>query len=279
MLPLLVGDAPTAIERDLESFGLTDHEARLLVALLRAGTATSSQLDRTCPGLPAGPHAVLDSLAMKGLVEPVPGGEGAWISVDRDEVINRLFLLQEERLQRIQIRMEQTRRLLADLVPERSPASMADVHLVRGAAQCERTYEQLLADARVEVMVFNRPPYGLGTTMLSQCIMDMLGRGVDTRVLYRARELESPGAEVFRSETARYVGLGVNAGVVDDLPLKMAVIDRRLALVTLVGPGDADGFPSSILVENEGFALALAGTFEHYWRNADSVSALLGMGL
>lgn len=216
---------------------------------------------------------------MKGLAEPVPGGVGLWAALGRDEVINRLFRLQEERLQRIQIRMEQTRRMLADIIPESSPASTAEVHLVRGAAQCERTYEQLVADARVEVMVFNRPPYGLGTTMLNQCIMDMLARGVDTRVLYRARELEAPGVEAFRSETARYVGLGVNAGVVDDLPVKMAVVDRRLALVTLVGPGDADGFPSSLLVENEGFAQALAGTFEHYWRNADSVSAMLGIGL
>lgn len=276
---MLVRDAPTEVERDLESFGLTDHEARLLVALFRAGTATSSQLDRACPGLPAGPHAVLDTLAMKGLVEPVPGGEEAWISVDRDEVINRLFLLQEERLQRIQIRMEQTRRLLADLVPERSPASMADIHLVRGAAQCERIYEQLLAEARLEVMVFNRPPYGLGTTVLNQCIMDMLVRGVDTRVLYRARELELPEAEAFRAETARYVQLGVNGGVVEELPVKMAVVDRRVALITLVGADDAGGFPSSLLVENAGFALALAATFEHYWRSANSVSALLGLGI
>ena len=269
----------SAIERDLESFGLAAHEARVVVALLRAGTATAGLLDRACADLPVGAEQVLDALAMKGLAEPVPGGEGVWASVGRDEVINRLFVLEQERLQSTQVRMEQTRRLLACAVPDDAPASIRDIHLVRGAAQTERAFERLLAGAQHEVLVFNRPPYGLATTMLDQCIVAMLARGVEARVLYRTAELESTEADLFRAETAHYIRLGVNAGVVDELPLKLAIVDRRTALATLVGPDGAPGFPTSMLVENHGFAVALAATFEHYWRGACSVAALLGLGL
>ncbi len=265
------------VAADLEAFGLSGYEARVLVALLKLGTASASQLGRESGVHRTSTYPVLDALCVKGLAEPLPGKLALWVSAGRDAVLNRLYSLQEDRLRGLQTRLEQTRRLMADLVPESTPATLAHLQLVRGAQAIEKAYERMLASVQRELIVFNRPPYGLESTTISQRVLETLARGVDTRVLYRAVELEAPGADGFRQETAAYIRLGVSAGLVDDLPLKLAVADRRVALVTLVSVEDEGGFPTSLLVENPGFAEAMAAAFEHYWTTARSVAGLLGV--
>lgn len=137
------------------------------------------------------------------------------------------------------------------------------------AASTESAYCDLLGAAAEEILVFNRPPYAWSLPELHPAILEMLGRGISTRVLYQRAELEGPGAATFRGETEAYIEAGVDARVVEVLPTKLVVMDRRAALVAMLEPGSPAGsFPASLHIDHPGLAQSLAEVFEQYWSAA-----------
>lgn len=137
------------------------------------------------------------------------------------------------------------------------------------ATSTEQVYCRLLSIAAEEILVFNRPPYAWAMPELHPTILEMLGRGIPTRVLYRRVDLERPEAAGFREETAAYIEAGVQARVVETLPMKLLVMDRRVALLAMMEPAPAEeDFPASMHIEHPGLAKSLADVFERYWATA-----------
>ena len=73
---------------------------------------------------------------------------------------------------------------------------------------------------------------------------------------------------MFRSGHAAYHRAGVQARLVEALPIKMAIADRRVALIGMRGPLEAVDertFPTNLLIEDPGMADVLASSFEYLW--------------
>jgi HTH-type transcriptional regulator, sugar sensing transcriptional regulator len=265
---------PETLRRTLEDLGLSPYEARVLLALLRAGSSNSSQLARLAEVPRTSAYAVLESLSDKGLAHRLPGdGPTVWSTPGADEILERLETskqaAQEEQLRQYRSRVADARRLLAETIPEIPSVSLPYVNFVRGAPLVKKAYEQLLADAEQEVLVFNRPPYTWDPGTLNPAVIDVLQRGVRTRVLYQAEQWMDPAAAGFRATHEAYHLAGVEARLVEALPIKLAVADRRTALIGMRGPVeavDADkSFPTNLLIEEAGMAQALALAFEQLW--------------
>lgn len=291
-----------ALQGDLEDLGLTKSEARVMVALMRAGSANSLQLARACKVSRTNVYRTMDSLARRRLVQRLPGdGPARWASPGREQLIDRLHDDQEERLRELHAekerrlaelhteherkllelttsheqrlrdldgRVSKTRELLAEVVKDHGPSALLQVHLVPSARQLKQCYEQLLASAHGELLVFVRPPYSWTAGSVNPFIVEALARGVDARVLYEATELGNPDAEGFRREIAAYHAAGVHARVVEHLPIKLAVFDRRAALIALMDSADTP-YPTFLLVEHEGFASFLGEAFDTRWDGAE----------
>lgn len=249
-----------------EQLGLSTNESRVLVALLQVGSATASQLARLADVPRTGVYPVLDELTIKGLVHSLPGKAALWSTPGRAEVLSRLYAAQEERHQALQATMETAREMLDQLIPEDdASAAVPYVSLIPGVTKVKATVEQLFDGADSEAVMFNRPPYSWSPKTVSPYVLEALRRGVATRVLYQAAQLYSPGAEKFRRAHETYHQAGVQARVVDKLPIKLLIVDRRCALVTLPDPIDEEGFPTSQLVEHPGYTGVLMTAFENYW--------------
>lgn len=261
---------PGALSREIEELGLSPYEARILLALLRLGSAPSVQVAAMAKVPRSSSYGVLDELQAKGLVERVPGSAPAvWTSRGRDEVLARLHGIQEERLQRHQDRTERVREMLEQTVPEGRAAELPFVKVIHEAAEAKRVYEQLVRSAQVELLVFNRPPYSWQPLNPNPAVMEMLARKVSSRVLCQFTEADAPDAPGWHQEMDSYQEAGVEGRVVDHLPMKLAIADRKVALLTLEHPTlSYIAFPTSMLVEHEGFAAHQADAFEYRWSTA-----------
>lgn len=271
-----------ATRRELEELGLSSYEARILLALLRLGSANSAELARVS-GVPrTSAYQVLEELSEKRLAERVPGGRAAvWTTPGTDLVFDRLDAAQEDRLREHRARTARLRKELAEPPPPPGDVSPPYVHLVRGAAEVRSIYDRLLAGAMEEVLVFNRPPYSTTANVAKQTpddpagedevnplILEALSRGVRFRTLYQASHWSDPAAAAFRRSMDVYHRAGVKARLVDELPTKVAVADRANVLLALPDPVQQIGFPTNLFIDNAGFAALQADAFEHRWRSA-----------
>lgn len=267
------GPLPETLLRELQELDLSPYEARVLLALLRLGSANSAQVARQS-GVPrTSTYQVMDELSRKGLAQRLPvDGPATWATPGRVEVLERLEALMEERFRRQKARTAKLGELLASSFPEAPLAGAAYLQILP-AAQVGSVYARLLAGTRSELLVFNRPPYSTPPEQLIAPVFDALSRGIASRVLYEATYWRDPNATAFRRAMEEYHRAGVVGALADELPVKLAVADRRVALLSLTHPVLPEvGFPATLLVEHPGFAALQAEAFERFWEKAEPLT-------
>jgi HTH-type transcriptional regulator, sugar sensing transcriptional regulator len=241
------------------------------VALLRLGSAKSSLVAKEA-GVPrSGIYQLIESLQEKGVVTRQPGGGPAvWTTPGRDKVLDRLHTAmvaaQQERIEQLGLRTTLLRELLAESLPQPGEPDLPYVHILTCPARLRDEHQRLFAHARHHVMAFNRPPYSTDAGGAFAVTVQALERGVAMRALYQSAQADDPEAVGFRASADAYRAAGVEARVVDELPVKLLVVDGEAAIVALENPSVADGgFPVTLLIEHPGFAALLTALFEQQW--------------
>jgi len=259
------GPYPETLLVDLEELGINGSQARVLLALLQLGSGHSTEIARLAQVPRTAVYPLLKELGAKRLVARVAGdGPAIWASAGRDEVINRLNSAHEERIRQQQARAERVRLTLEEVVPADAPGSLPFIHFIPGAAQGRMAYEQLLASATTELLVFRRPPFSSQPGPVNRLLREALARGVRTSVLFESPPGHSEEDRQLALDTYRQVG--VDSRVVDALPVKLIIADQRVVLITISDRTIPDGgFPTSLLVENEDYAAMQTVAFATYW--------------
>lgn len=275
-----VTDVYERVRSEFEELGLSPYEARVLLGMLKLGSATTAQLE-TVAGLPrTSTYRVLQTLATKGLAERVAAdGPAVWSAVPRDSVLERICEayedVQAKRMRQLRARADGARALLnqafSDAVEALPPPSSRFLHT---AAQLKRSYEEALSQARAELVMFTRPPYTWHGSEPNPVVLKMLERGVATRVLYLSDQWEDPAEEDFRAEMDAYHHAGVEARLAERLPVKLIVVDRHLAIVNMADSAtESGGYPTMLHVDHAGFAELQVNAFEQYWQRAAPLTA------
>lgn len=271
----LSGAAAERLQRECQDlFGLTTYEVRVLLALLHLGSANSVQVSRLA-GVPrTSVYTAVEDLAAKGLAHPAPSdGPAVWSCPSRDEILERIDAAHQDRLRRYEAELDRYRSeagevreaLVAAFAPVMAQA-LPYVRFVRAAAEVSRTYFRMLRDAQTDFVMFTRPPYTTQPGPAKAPVLEMVARGVTARVLYEAAHVDRPEFPVYHEA-------GVQGRVTDQLPMKLVVVDWRMALVVMTPPGsDADGaqsqYPTTLFVDHPGFAEILHDAFEARWRTS-----------
>lgn len=265
---------PEPLISEFEALSLGHYAARVLLTLLQLESATSAELARHS-GVPrTSIYQVIEELTGRGLAQRVGGdGPARWSSPGRDEVLDRLSSLEEERLRHQRSRIDRIRSTLSDLFPDAPVSAGAYVHVLPGMGQVASIYERMLAEVHSELLVYNRAPYVSATDHVNPAVLAALSRGVECRVLYQTEQWNDLDHRDFRQAMHAYHGAGVKGRMVEQLPVKLAVADRCVALLSLTNPTLPDtGFPTTLLVEHPGFAALQANGFDQLWRGAKPLS-------
>src|SRR5438876_2346658 len=132
-------------------------------------------------------------------------------------------------------------------------------------------FDQLQRQAKTDVWTITTPPYAVPSAENST-ELERLAGGVTYLALYTKAALEEPGAlEMIR----RYVEAGEQARMQPSLSLKMAIFDRELALVPIVGAPGTDRLSDSLIVHPCSLLDALIELFERLWLSAVPLGPLL----
>lgn len=105
-----------SLAQELQGLGLPPYRARVLAALLRVGTANSSQLAEIS-GIPrTSTYQVLEALAEQGLAERLPSiGPAVWTCHGWQEVVETLEAAGEEQMRQYQARLGRLQKILVAL--------------------------------------------------------------------------------------------------------------------------------------------------------------------
>jgi DNA-binding CsgD family transcriptional regulator len=202
--------------------------------------------------------AHLETLRDQGLLARAGGSEDAWTAVDPRFALGAVLHRVGEQTRRLQDQIP----LLAEQF-ERSVARTGGDSLTRvvtDSGEVAQWFVRLQHQAQHELLVFDRPPYVSSPQEPLETFV--MARGVSWRAVYTTDSFDREGSW---DETARLAEQGEQARIAPSLPLKLAIADGRIALVSL----RQDGVRSdSLVTEAEPLVAALHQLFEFYWERS-----------
>jgi sugar-specific transcriptional regulator TrmB len=258
----------------LVNLGLTGYEASAYLALTRRGRATGAEVARLA-GLPRQRiYDVLDGLVAQGLASVEPGRPAQYTAVSPDAAVGALIAARRAQL-------EQLERDAAEAIARLTPAYRAGrdendplsyIEILREPAAIGKRFAELEASVEREILVFTKPPYAIEPAD-NVAGLELLARGVEARSVYE-RSLYDDQAQV--AAVRHFVDAGERARVVDELPLKLVLIDERLALFTMEDPVAGAPGLTIMVVEHSALAQLLKLAFERMWESGDDFANAAG---
>ncbi len=247
----------------LHNLGLNGYEVSAYVALTRRGRATGAEVARLSRVPRQRIYDVLDGLVGRGLATVEPGRPAYYTAVAPEHAIGTLVDAHRAALAELE---QDAARAVAMLTPayrdgrsENDPLSYIEV--LREPAAIAKRFGELQEGAQKELLIFTKPPYAVQPEENVEGL-ELLSRGVVARSVYE-RSVYDDTAVV--GAVRRFVEAGEQARVVDHLPLKLVVIDERVALFTMEDPVAGAKDLTIMIVEHAGFAGLLKLAFERAW--------------
>ncbi|WP_280726342.1 LuxR C-terminal-related transcriptional regulator [Kitasatospora sp. MAA4] len=238
--------------------GLAADEELIYLHLLGTTAGTAQQLG-TALGLGIERAlAALAALAVHGLVER-PGTDGLlWSAAAPDVALEELLLRREVELRRTRGRINELMRTYRRSRPGSEAGEL--VEIISGRESVAELWRSLQLGVRTQLRVMDKPPYIRRSD--PELEFSMLARGVRLKTVYESRVLREPSrlAEIYPVMEA-----GELARVLPELPLKLALVDDRWALLPVSSGTELE---SVLLVRPSSLLDALAGLFELYWSRA-----------
>ncbi|MDG4764533.1 winged helix-turn-helix domain-containing protein [Solwaraspora sp. WMMD406] len=238
----------------LSAFGLSETAERIYLALVDGPSGSLPELAERLAADPADLDQAVVDLQHAGLVRLTDGRVGA---APPELAIDALLTQRTRQLQEARVSLREWLRQRAA-----GPADQG-VRMVVGAAAITQTFDQFLRGAQEEVLGFDRPPYATDYYD-NPTELELLERGIRFRVVYDRRVLERPHAV---EQIGRFVAAGEQARVATDVPGKLAVADRRVALLSFPGRDDS-AEPWALMVQGATWVDVLVALFAEVWDRA-----------
>ncbi|MEU5941178.1 helix-turn-helix domain-containing protein [Micromonospora sp. NPDC047548] len=243
----------------LESLGLSKVEEAVYLALLRTPRSTVPELAGQVGESLRSVRAATDQLEDLGFVGRLVGSHTRLVATRPDVAVNALVVRRTEEFSKVRRAAEQ----LAEEFPQEMltrPDQLLEI--VTGQAAVEAHFVQLMHGVTKEMLVLDRPPYAQDATSTNVSEADLLGRDVSVRGIYAPEAFELPGAF---QQAMSSVAAGEQARVHPEVPLKLAIGDRSVALLPLASERAVD---AALVVRAPMVVSALAKLFELLWTQA-----------
>ena len=209
----------------------------------------------------------LDGLERKAMVTRRSGAPVTYQPTPPDIVIDTLVAQREDELR--QVRLDSS--ALVDL--HRQPSEQAQaadlVEILTTPDAVNERWLQLQSSTRHCLEVLVRPPFGQGRITDDEDVQQtLLDRDILTRGVYDQQALQSVGV---LGHIRTMTELGEQARVVSNLPVKLALIDRRAALIPLTQPDPSGAIQAGLVVHESALLDSLLSLFDLMWSHGSPV--------
>ena len=246
----------------LEIAGLSPAEESVYLTLLDLPPATASDAYQACSGVNRTElRAILEALTDKGLLTQLSQRPRRYAPVAPETALEAHLAKREDELR-------QARAAITDLTERyravpRQTATDELAEIVTGKRRTWQRWFSSLASASSQVRVLNRPPFETEVSEPNPAELEVLRKGIPTRVIYDDSGVRSPAVIARRRAE---IAAGEQARVTGEVPVHLLLIDEHLALMPL----GRDRLRTDGLLVVHPCALldALSALFELVWSNA-----------
>ncbi|MEU3619135.1 helix-turn-helix domain-containing protein [Streptomyces sp. NPDC006872] len=249
----------------LEAVGLSPEQESVYRLLVTFGRATVDDVAERTGTTRAEGLRVLETLTVMGLATRTDGTPRLFRAVPPDVALlprikdnaDALHVAQMEAGRLVETYRETARRHDAGQLLE----------VITGAEALRQHLRRIQADSRQEMLWLCKAQYVAMPSGTNTEEYEALARGVSYRVLYEKDFFADEGAV---ENVVAGVRAGEKARAVPQLPLRLAIADRSVAVFPLVpgGPNGNPEEPTTALVRDSNLLSALVALFESYWENA-----------
>jgi sugar-specific transcriptional regulator TrmB len=210
-------------------------------------------------------YDVLDGLVAHGLASVAPGRPARYTASPPEEALGKLVARRREELEQLELDVAHTIARLTPAYREGRDANdpLSFIEVLREPAAIGRRFAELEASVEREILVFTKPPYAVEPAENVEGLK-LLERKVQARSVYERSIYDHP-AHVEAIQT--FIAAGEQARVVDELPLKLVVIDERVAMFTMQDPVAGEPGLTIMIVEHPALARLLKLAFERVWES------------
>ena len=248
----------------LVRLGLTTYEARAYITLVRRDSFTAAQIARTA-GLPRQRiYDVLASLVEKGLASARPGSVVKYAALAPDLAVERLVANRRAEMSALE-------RDASDVIGRLAPEYQAGrahsdpleyIEVLRDRGAINERFTELQAAVRKEILVFTRPPYATPPQENVEGIE--VARTHVARSIYEHSVLDDPNVA---AGIRRFIDAGEEARFVDELPLKLVIIDEAIVMFGMQDPVAGTEDLTIMVVEHPALAQTLKLAFNRVWES------------
>lgn len=259
----------------LEEFGLSRREAEVYIALLQKKEFTAPELTKITTITRTKIYEHLQNLVHKGLCnESNKNGQKIYKAVSPKIVLNLIIRNYELDLKKKKKSSEQLGKELSSLhqigVNKIEPLDYIEV--LNDPRQIRERWFNIENNLKEELLVFTKPPYSVSLEdNVEEGSKVLKKKKINTRSIYEYNDL-TPGEInnlVHMIET--YQKLGEQSRIIEKLPMKLAVCDETITMLSLVDKVSLQPGITTIIIDHPGFAVALKNTFESYWIKAMTI--------
>ncbi len=249
---------PEALDgRLLAALGVPADDEALYRVLLRSPHATLADLGEATGWLPARLRRHLRGLESIGLLTRTPTRPVRYIPAAPDAAAEVLALKRQEEIERS--------RASAALLAEEFRVASGDaspVTIVRGREANAHRFFQTQQATRNEILILDKAPYLVEPVDRQLAVQaSQLRRGVSYRTIYDETSLGTTEKLIQARELASQ---GEQSRVLADVPLKLVVSDRKIALVPFVLATEQE----TMVLQSSALLDGLITLFELLWQRA-----------
>ncbi len=251
----------------LDVLGLDDSEELAYRALVEVPSYDATGLAGRLGCHPVEAARALVALETLGLAARSSSGTDRYVASPPSVALAALAVQREEELRRAQREIESLAEVYRGTETDRSVSDVVDV--VRGAKAVGQRFAQLQMAAREEVLGFVKAEIAVVPPEENMEEDAAVTRGVRYRVVIERSSFDRPGFFAAASDSLQ---AGEEVRVVQELPMRLLIVDRRIALVPLLS--GAGGSIGALIVHSSGMLDALLALFDRVWR--DGMPLVLG---
>lgn len=274
--------------KELKKFGLTHYESKCYLSLLGQSSLSAVEVARAA-GVPrAKVYEILEGLVNKALCRSFPD------KVNRYSAVNPLILKRkfESSLQVLNAEIQQKtdkldsikkdgNKILERLLPlyaegRNKKDNMNYIEIIKSPDMIRERYLELVDKAQEEILVFTKPPFDSTPEQAEdqgEKVLSVIKRKVRLRCIYELLDSEERNIWLYN-----FIKWGIEEGeearVIDNLPMKMAIFDRKIVLLALEDPVSKELSMTTQVVEHRALANGLSILFDVTWEKANDYQIL-----
>jgi sugar-specific transcriptional regulator TrmB/DNA-binding CsgD family transcriptional regulator len=243
----------------LQPLGMSQIDEEVFVALVMRPHQSVGELARELDRGANAVSAAVHRLEELGFLSRLAGSPARLVATRPNVAVNALIERRTTEFAEARLAAEElTRRASGE--QRTSPDQLVEIVVGRDAVAAR--FAQLAHSVREEMLVLDRPPYAQAASQSNVSEDALLSRGGRVRGIYSPEAFEEPGS--FDQALASMEN-GEQARVHADVPLKLAVGDRAVALLPLATDGIVD---SAVVIHAPMAVAALVRLFELLWDQA-----------